>query len=582
MKQRMPGRQSAAFLTSFALNLFIAAVALLCNHMVFGTNDDRDISNLLANVSGQNNGHYISFLNIVLAKSLSCLYTWTNNAVNWYVVLSMLLSFLALVFMCELLIRRSFDYKVGLCFCVVLLTWIYKNHYVVFQFSQNAALYSLTGALLLGDGILHGKKDRAGLSCAAGAAFLFLGGLFRFQSLYFIAPYLLLIIGYEALFHHDRSPFFSWLSSHWKPLLSIVVGTVLIFSVRFTHIYYYQVKPALNDYMTANNLRAELMDYGLPDYKQHEEEFTELGLSERDVWLFSKHFCLDRDVYNRAALEGMVNMKQQKGMSVSVENLKLSLIHQIVKNEISSVEHLFFWGILGAGVFFYFLSTNKRHSLLLLFSLLLPVGMLWYYIYVDRLPYRVWYSIALPVFVFVYYFCAIDWRPLSSDGRRIVRVIHLVGISLLIAVSVLSSLNFARRIVSNSSVTVTDSYERILSFAQEHKDTLVLLDRPTISPLCAESTISPFTCLERGSHSNICYTGGWICWTPGNLCVLKNFQTDNPYRSIGKGMEAYLIDMTAPQRKIDFIQRHYNKSVVMEQIALVEGTDIGIYRLYIP
>ena len=51
------------FISSLAINSILLSVALLFNHMYFGTNDDRDISNLLANVSGQNNGHYISFLN---------------------------------------------------------------------------------------------------------------------------------------------------------------------------------------------------------------------------------------------------------------------------------------------------------------------------------------------------------------------------------------------------------------------------------------------------------------------------------------------------------------------------------------
>ena len=56
--------------------------------MQFGTNDDRDISNLLANVYGGEDGHYIAFVNVFLCKALAALYKATDNATNWYVIIS--------------------------------------------------------------------------------------------------------------------------------------------------------------------------------------------------------------------------------------------------------------------------------------------------------------------------------------------------------------------------------------------------------------------------------------------------------------------------------------------------------------
>ena len=570
------------FISSLAINSILLSVALLFNHMYFGTNDDRDISNLLANVSGQNNGHYISFLNIVFAKAVSYLYTWTNNSTNWYVLLSIIFSFLALICICELVIRRTSDYWVGLCLAVILSTWIYKSHYIVFQFTQNAALYAQTGMLLLLDAVLHKWEKISAFSCFLGVLFFVLGGLVRFQSLYFTAPYLCLIVGYEALFHEDKSRLFTWLRNRWKPLAAIALSVILILAARFTHLYLYHFIPELNEYYSTNNLRAELLDYGLPDYEQNADKYAALGLTEQDLWLFSKHTCIDRDVYNRHALETMVAMKESRGTDYSVRNLTLSAIPKTISCIISDGRYLFLFGICGAGFLFFLACTSRRRFLLVLSFLALPLGMMWYFVSVDRMPYRIWYSIVVPALVMLHYFCAISYHPPSENARKLTRFIHVMGLSLLVLVSVATTANCVRRTIEDDAGQITDSYEKILNFAEEHSDVLVLLDRPTVTPLTYASTISPLTCLERGSHANICYQGGWLCWTPGNLCVLQNFDTDNPYRSIGEGMEAYLIDSVSPDQKLAFIKRHYNERVAMEQVGVVEGTEIGIYRFFIP
>lgn len=576
------------FLTSFALNTIILIIALCFSHMQFGSNDDRDISNLLANVSGQQNGYYITFVNVIFSKVMSCIFKWTDNIINWYVLMCVIFSFLALICISELVIRRASNYWVGLCLSVILVTWIYKSHYIVFQFTQNAALYSLTGVLLLGDMVLYKWEKHSWRTCVIGILFLLLGSLVRFQSIYFTGPYICLIVGYEALTHERKEVFFSWLRQKWKPLAAISLGVVLVLSVRYVHIKTFEYNQELNDYYIDNNLRAELLDYGVPDYQQHADEFSALGITEDDLWLFSKHTCIDKEVYNRQTLEAMVSMKGTKGTTYSPENLRLSSIPAIWNSVTESPSSIVLWGLIFADLLFFVVCTDRKHFLLILGSIFLPIGMMWYFVSVNRMPYRVWYSIVVPALVMITYICAMGYRPTSEEGCKGFRVgsaekaLHVFGIVLLVTATLTMMAITIRRACLDDSKDITDSYEKILDFAQEHPDTLVLLDRPTVTPLTYCSTITPMTCLARGSHQNICYQGGWICWTPGNMCVLQNFGIDNPYRAIGEGMEVYLIDSVSPGRKLAFIRSHYNERVAMEQMGTIEGTDIGIFRLFIP
>ena len=82
-------------LCALGINLLFLLICRCFSHMQFGTNDDRDISNLLANVYGGEDGYYIAFVNVFLCKALAALYKITNNAANWYVIISVGVSYFA-------------------------------------------------------------------------------------------------------------------------------------------------------------------------------------------------------------------------------------------------------------------------------------------------------------------------------------------------------------------------------------------------------------------------------------------------------------------------------------------------------
>ena len=73
-------RRLTAFLWSLGINTLVLVIAFAFSHMEFGTNDDRDISNLLANVNDSPNAHYITFVNVILTKGLTSLIVSAKTA----------------------------------------------------------------------------------------------------------------------------------------------------------------------------------------------------------------------------------------------------------------------------------------------------------------------------------------------------------------------------------------------------------------------------------------------------------------------------------------------------------------------
>ena len=101
-------------LCALGINLLFLLICRCFSHMQFGTNDDRDISNLLANVYGGEDGYYIAFVNVFLCKALAALYKITNNAANWYVIISVGVSFISLATASYILMHRQSAFRLGL------------------------------------------------------------------------------------------------------------------------------------------------------------------------------------------------------------------------------------------------------------------------------------------------------------------------------------------------------------------------------------------------------------------------------------------------------------------------------------
>ena len=585
------------FLLAVAVNSVMLLISLLFSVMQFGTNDDRDISNLLGDVYGSGNGYYIPFVNYIFCRAMALVYQVLGNSLNWYVLISLVLSFLSLTLISFLLLLRSENLRTGTVLTFVLVAILYRWHYVIFQFTQNATLFTMTGALLFIDYCLY-RGSHGFLRMTAAVCFTVFGCLLRSSSMYFVFPYLALFLLLELFLGKKPEGIKAWLSERWKVAAAIALCCLLIFgSVRYDQWVYGQ-DPDLQEYVTDNDLRGELLDYGFPSYEENAEAFSSLGITEEDMMLMSSQCYLDRSVFSHEALLTMVEMKETQALSYSFENLRVSSLRTVVGTVLRSMCRSVYWWILLGLFVVVVLTRNKKNILLYIGSVLLALVMMWYFLSVGRMPDRVLYSITAPLLVSALYIIAggdgkrekaseAEETPRRFSFRRWIsgekfRGTDMAAGLILALICLCSAASVGFSLYTDSRTERTDTYEAIIDFAEAHPDSLVLLDRPTVTEYVYAGTVTPLTMFSEGSHRNVCYLGGWTCWSPANLSSLQRFGTDNVFRSIGEGMEVYLIDQFHFDAELSFIRRHYNTDVQMELVGYIGDTDIGIYRFYLP
>lgn len=592
-------QKTKALLYALLLNTVVLIAALAFSTMRFGTNDDRDISNLLANVYGCEGGYYINFINVFFCRFMAFVYRITNNLTNWYVLFSVGLSFVSLTLISYLLILRAERVWQGICLAVILVARLYRWHYVIFQFTQNSVLFAMAGVLLLIDGLLHSEKSI--LRYIFGVFLVVVGCMLRMASMYFTLPYLAMYIVYELIFTKKPNGFFPWLSKHVKPFIALAVCLALIYGIQVGDRLAYKSDPDLSLYLVDNDLRGELLDYGFPSYEENAEELTAIGISQEDMDLMASQCYLDRSVYSHDALRTMVDLKETQALTYSVENLDISSLKTVMASIVQNMTgSLHWWSIFALCLCGLAVIKDKKRILLYLGSLCLAVVMMWYFLSVNRMPARVLYAITAPQIISILYLLGTNiqsdqYKPrfLKRNGNGeddaagmpqkpgTLQIVNRVASVLLVAAAVGSAALMVYHIALGDRAERSDTYELVIEFAEAHPDQLVLIDRPSITEYTYVSTVTPMTTFAAGSHQNVCYQGGWICWTPGNLSTLERFGTTNVYQSIADGMEVYMIDQYHAEAILAFIHQHYSENVQMELTGYIEGTEIRIYRLFV-
>lgn len=588
-------RKNKELICSLVLNIFVVYIALHFGLLQFGTNDDRDVSNLLAGVYGGDNGQYIVFINIILCKALSFLYKATNNIVNWYVLLSLVLSGLSLVALSYILMARAPMFGLGIGLAFVLVCTLYDSHYIVFQFTHNAVLLCITGIILLTDCLWHEWTRKSKYEVTIGILLTIVGSMIRFQAVYFSFPYLIILLGYDfiaAMRSKNKliAEALVYIRSKKKSLLGIFLMVVLVIAARGIHIHKYLTNPVLKDFYEENLLRAELLDYGVPSYEEHAAEYESIGLSQADVELFTEQCFWDKNIFSKDILEAMVAMKTEVATAYSIPTVTKEKLAETFASITDSLQNSAHWFVVIGVLFFLVIFTGKRRviAMFAMFgSLLFTLGVNYYFVSTGRMPYRVWYAFMTPLVVFGLYLCVTGGEREALQNLQKAQSVYVREIKkklvygILIVLVEASIYKVIPKILENDESFITNTYELILEYAEQHPDQLVLLDRPTISVLTYTSTIHPLMVPSRESHNNICYLGGWICWTPANMSTLSRFDAVDLLQAIEQGLEVILIDAKTPWQKIDFLRRHYNSNFNLELIDIVDGTEIGMYRIYL-
>lgn len=237
--------------------------------------DDYDMMNVLY---GGYNGMYSPFLlySNPIYGYLLCLLLRIIPSVPWFFVVQYLFMFWAMVELATIILGQT---KISLWLTVPLLAFVYYECFIRITFTKTAGLMIIGGYLLLFSLIVSG--ERFSLRIIEGVLLILFGSMIRARLFLMIS--VIFAGGLLVYLICNRKKTAKYLV---KKVITcgIVAGVMLLMTMGLGMLgnALYNHNEIWKDYISTNETRAALYDYGIPDYTTFQKDYEELGISYVD------------------------------------------------------------------------------------------------------------------------------------------------------------------------------------------------------------------------------------------------------------------------------------------------------------
>lgn len=533
------------------VTLWMALAFFLFQEVSFETNDDNTMARIMYGVDSTYYDPHLIYINVVLGYIMKVLLFILPN-VPWYPILQCLVvavSFFVLVY----LMFSRFDIKKGMFPVLMLILFFGSEFCLNLQFSKTASVATIAGMLLLFESVQEGQKNPY-WKWILGGGLTIVGSLYRFNSFgMMLIP--LLGIGVMILIKPLSERDFKRVFNICLPF-AFVVCICLIF--RFWNTLEYQSSELWLYYKEFNKLRAELLDYGFPDYTANQALYESLGISSSDLKMFYSWDFADPDVLSLDAMRQLVAAKVKE---------------PFVFSDCQQALHEFFFGNYYSAVmiiaiivtaFTRNIAKNIKKSVLGFYVVLAIIGLQVYLYASGRVGLnRVDSTLAILMFVILALYCWGDWK---YPGK-----ITPVIVAVLVLLSPFSGFR-EKKEADRSEILI---YELIYS------DPGHMYFRTK----AAQTTTIPynFETYPVGYHKNFSNLGGWNTYSIPHIEKLQRFGITNPFRDMVDNPDVYLIGGSDLSSRISYINRHYTEKAVARCVKIVydeaKDTELKIYRV---
>lgn len=174
--------------------------------------------------------------------------------------------------------------------------------YIEMQYTKTAGVLTIAGILLIFQECT--AEIRSNKLLVSGIVLSCIGSMYRFEQ--FVACVALMSgLGICQILKGGKKDVFKRVG---RPLFWVIVMLAMSFGLKGVDTYIYQSDPQWKQYTEYNELRTELLDYDFPDYKENEEAYTELGITEDAYDLWSHWNFGDPDLFNIETMQKLVKL----------------------------------------------------------------------------------------------------------------------------------------------------------------------------------------------------------------------------------------------------------------------------------
>ncbi len=296
MKKKLSAAQICVLLVIF--QALLLAYAILFLHPYYGSNDEFTLAAIASGAYGSYTWYFV-YLHSGFAWILRAFYALAPG-LNCYTLVMYALIFLSVSAIGFTWIRKNG--RIGALLAFLLALASLQPLYVEMQYTKTAAIVTAAGYVLL-----FGAEEKR--HTVVGVVLLLLGSWIRFQAFGMVS-----IVAFgmwlERVFPILRK-------KQWKRLLMdcapFLAAFALVFgSIGLEDLLVYTPGSAEAHYREYDRARQQLLDYGVPEWDEYQEEYEALGLTRTDVLNLENWLIADHDRYTAETFQAIIAFRQDR------------------------------------------------------------------------------------------------------------------------------------------------------------------------------------------------------------------------------------------------------------------------------
>ncbi len=571
MLERDTNRSNAkALIIALSVNILILLVCFFIFYPVFETNDDNGLIAIASGIRGVREAHIVH-TNILVGKLITSLYA-VAPAIQWWSVLQLLLLFISFFFVTYIFIRSDTGIARVLFVTAVTSFFAYEG-YVRIQYTKSAGIYSAAGLMLVFYGLLQEKPEKKFI--IPGMLLALAGSFYRTQQFACIVAIFASMVVYLIM---------RCVQDFEKPkkriITALAVGAILLLAAGGFRVYdRSQYKdPDWAAYLEFDKYRTEVLDYRIPDYDEHKEEYNAIGIDETAYKLMKSWTFQDPEKFTAETFKKISDLNEKRTIDAAFAKKFLKRFAKGLRDEAVFL----CFAVIAIG----WLLTGRRKArnwvcLIIMALAILAMNAYLYYagrFMIRRVDVGIWFAASL----IMMYQCFAD-KPVKDKAEAVggsakggvlknaVLVVLCLAIIAVFAFEMPWRSGF-RSVVEEKAAAAEVERSAIEKIGGD-KDHLYLTKVGVLgfSEVYGVMDPQPYKIAD-----NIYPLGGWGAATPAYLSVLRNYGVNNPFRDMIGNDKVYLIDNKINDT-LAYLRKWYKPDAEAELVDEVEGHKI--YRI---
>ncbi len=537
--------------------------------------DDYRMKFTLAGATTGEYGCHLLYSNIILGYILKII-TKLFPVVSWYETFQYIVILLSFCVVTYLVLEKKMGALGNGIIAILLFVFGYEA-YIKLTFSKTAGIASAAGVILLYKLLSSEKFKRNDIFKLLLAIFLIVSGaLLRFKVFNMIFIVSLYIILFKVCCVYLDTPkderkhlIKNLVVKYYKSGILLILIFCAMYGMKIGGNYIFGLNSEWKDYQKYNSLKAELQDYGWPDYDDFYSKYQELEISRDDYSMWVNRNYSDPDIFTIELMQQVVDFKEE--YKVKSENSVLDFLKEY---PMLFLKETTFYPVLI--LLIWYCMTRQKHSRLFLTSIISMVMVVnFYFYYIGRykqhhIDVGMWFVLALIII-----FC--------MEKINLSRVKHSVlPISILfIAWFINNNYDYLRSNIYyevDKTVTTEDAKEFLINASADSKHLYITSNAENRYSYMGYSI---FEQIPPAAYSNIYCLADYMF--PSHRPALDNFGVYNIYEEIVNNNEIYYFqssDNSDIQLNIiiNYIRDNYDENAFYQCVKTVDN--ISVYRIF--